>query len=307
MEKEKAVPSTQPQIPPTLIQQGEAVARLAIELAKEGNENESSWSNDVVGRLPQAWRILRSACVEIAATGRKKTVEDYLAVGLPLPQELLPEPDPTKGRVPFSFLFNSEQEVKALEGVGPSGKRGHFNWKPLIPWDGKTRSDEPKSGPFKLALKYVNARLAEVLNKNREDLIYHLCNWSPGEDKNAILSGITNDLIHKYGVSYDAAHLFHDCWEVLPRPIHFIEYDFFGKMREYTQAIQKGEEPPSLSPRFDPELLKWANDLCDKWIECAGEKDFVAFWKEGKARGFCWNDVLGMCGMSKQGVKWIDA
>lgn len=72
---------------PVMLEAGETVSKLAIELAKM--EAEDGERPDVESAVPKAWHLLRLACLEIATHRKERTIEDYKRFWIRPPKRVL--------------------------------------------------------------------------------------------------------------------------------------------------------------------------------------------------------------------------
>jgi hypothetical protein len=104
---------------PVMLQAGETVSKLAIELAKmEANDGQRP---DIESAVPKAWRLLRLACLEIATHRQERTIEDYKRFWIRPPKEFLDAlkpPPPPPHRELFGNLFSKEEKNMALRYAG---------------------------------------------------------------------------------------------------------------------------------------------------------------------------------------------
>lgn len=168
------------ELDPAMLQAGETVSRLAIELAKM--DAEDGQRPDVDAAVPKAWRLLRLAWLEIATHRREPTIEDYKKFWIRPPRELweaLKPPPPPPYREKFDTLFNKDEELIQLPSKPIEGLNDRFEWWQLVPWDAATEvpSAERKTTPHKIAWAVVNSRVRQYADKliYDADLVNLLC------------------------------------------------------------------------------------------------------------------------------------
>lgn len=318
---------------PALLRTGEAVSRLAIELAKlaAASDNESP---DVDGAVPDAWRLLRRACLEIETEGKKRTLEDYKRFRIRPPKELVEAsrpPPPPPHRELFETLFNKGQATIYLPSKTVAGLDGVFEWKQLTPWDAASQpaSAELKTRPYQIALAVVDSRVRRRINKivRHVSLDEQLCfgfNWAwewgnmplwMAEHVDRI-TGIFNPWVNRAEWESLAK-----CANELPRP--------HNRSVERAFSLNLTNEPKKpeliLRPDFDKGLpgptppdgttaetlyeqaKTWAEAVLEAWKKELVQLEFDAFWAEGKECGFLWEDVMEMALHTKKhkgGIKW---
>jgi hypothetical protein len=336
MEKEKAVPFNQPQIPANLIQQGEAVARLAIDLAKY--QDEDSWPKHIEGQLPKAWAILRKACLEVEATGRPKTQDDYLRFNLAIPKELIPTPPPPPPppppRIKFDRLFNKAGASIILDGMREDSLPESFAWQQLKPWDADEQypSEEPKSQAYKIAWAVIDSRVRKRFDAiiRYNDLVEMLCRGIDSRTWDDIPVWMAKSLdaidhtsgYFKAAVSNEEWGLLAKCADALARPHNRSVHMQYPKMSE--EPFFQRSKRPGLNEDFDkglpgpnpPEgatveslylqVKTWAEDVLEMWKKELVPMAFESFWTEGKTRGFLWEDVKEMAHHRKKNKKEVN-
>lgn len=317
---------------PALLRTGETVSRLAIELAKlEASDNQSP---DVDGAVPDAWRLLRRACLEIETDGRNRTIEDYKRFRIRPPQEFLEAlkpPPPPPHRELFHTLFNKDQSTIFLPSKLVEGLNETFEWRQLTPWDAESEppSAELKTRPYKIAREVIDSRVRQGIDKINDNgfLSNLLCN---GFDWKWDWADLPLDLAKK---SDQITGLFdpqvnREEWEALakcanefPRP-HNCSVERFFSFSVFDDPLQMwklrmlpdseslpGPTPPdgtTVEVLYE-QAMTWAEAVIEAWKKEIVRLEFDAFWTEGKEHGFLWKDVKAMALYTKKhkgGIKW---
>lgn len=316
------------QLDPRLLQTGEAVARLAVQLAKAEAKHYSQ-ALDVEGALPEAWKLLRRACLEIDTTGKKRTLDDYKRFWIAPPKELVeaskpPPPEPL--RVSFDRLFTTASELALvpLDGPNESGSPDTFEWKQYSLGTG-TGAEVRKAEGYKTALAMVDERIRRRLDElaKRRSLVDNLChgcqgNWTwPFFDQNPHNGDFTPVATDLEMSTYEAAV------QSIPRPNcasvswkwrpTFSGTDFKSDhvlaIHERVHSELPGPPPSEASSAEElyASLKNWAEQVLESWKQKLVEIAFAEFWQTGKEKGFLWDDVRDMALQTKKhkgGIKW---
>lgn len=318
---------------PELLRTGEAVSRLAIELAKlaAASDNEPP---DVDGTVPDAWRLLRRACLEIETAGRKRTLEDYKRFRIRPPKELVEAsrpPPPPPHRELFETLFNKDQATIYLPSKPVAGLDGVFEWKQLTPWDAAIQpaSAELKTRPHQIAWAVIDSQVRRRINEivQHVSLDEQLCfgfNWEWDWDKLPVwmakhIDQITG--IFDPWVSRAEWESLAKCANELPRPHNRSVERAFSLtltdepikpeliLRPDFDIALPGPTPPdgTTAEELYEQAKTWAEAVLEAWKKELVQIEFDAFWAEGKERGFLWGDVMEMALHTKKhkgGIKW---
>jgi len=314
---------------PVMLQAGETVSKLAIELAKM--EAEDGERPDVESAVPKAWRLLRLACLEIATHRKERTIEDYKRFWIRPPKELsdaLKPPPPPPYRERFDTLFSKAEENIFLPSKPFEGLNEKFEWSQLVPWDAGTQppSAERKTTPYKIAWAVVDSRVRQYADKliHDADLVNLLCdgfNWEWEWDDMPFRLAKNSD----QATGYFEPWLNSKEWKRLAKCAHEIArpHNRSVELRSYPkpdftweERIDCGDEwglpgptpPDGSTVEFLYEQAKsWAEAVLEAWKKELVQSEFDAFWSEGKESGFLWEDVKAMAMHTKKhkgGIKW---
>ncbi len=318
-----------------LVKTGETVSRLAIELAKlaAAEDNESP---DVDGAVPDAWRLLRRACLEIETEGKERTIEDYKRFRIRPPKELVeasrPSPPPPYREL-FETLFSKDQATIYLPSKSKSveGLNGTFEWRQLTPLDAASQpaSAELKTRPYQIAWAVIDSRVRQGINKivrhvSLDEMLCFGFNWAWGWHN--LDSWMAKRLDQNTG-SFDP-WLNREEWECLarcanelPRPhnrsVGLAASVCLTNDSEKSKLLLDpdsdrglpGPNPPdgTTAEALYEQAKIWAEDVLEAWKKELVQLQFEAFWAEGKERGFLWADVMAMALHTKKhkgGIKW---
>ena len=316
----------------SLLRAGEAVSRLAIELAKlEASDGERP---DVDNAVTDAWRLLRRACLEIETYRGQRTIEDYKRFGIRPPREFLEAlkpPPPPPYREPFETLFHKNQATIYLPSKAIQNSTECFEWQQLVPWDAVSQpaSAERKTTPYKIAWSVIEPRVCQKVDEilSHIDLVNHLCDgfeWRWDWDELPVWTAKKVDQrtgIFEPWINRAEWEGLAKCANELPRPhnrsveaffSHRIKDDSFEWEQKLRPGSDKGLPGPTPSDETPLEELyeqarTWAGAVIKAWKNEFAQMKFDAFWSEGKEQGFLWEDVKAMALHTKKhkgAIKW---
>lgn len=319
------------ELDPVMLQAGETVSRLAIELAKMDADDEQR--PDVDAAVPKAWRLLRLAWLEIATHRREPTIEDYKKFWIRPPRELLEAlrpPPPPPYREKFVTLFSKDEKDIFLPSKPIEGLNEKFEWSQLVPWDAASQppSHERKTTPHKIAWAVVDSRVREYADKliHDADLVNLLCsgfNWRWDWHDVPFRPAKTSDQI----TGVFKPWLNRKEWECLAKCAHEISRPHNRSLELVPRhkgnfiwepvLTHTGDDsglpgpPPANGVGIEAlyaQLKAWAEAVLEAWKKEQVQSAFDAFWAEGKEKGFLWEDVKAMALHTKRhkgGIKWL--
>lgn len=320
------------ELDPALLRTAETVSHLAIELAKLASaENETP---DVDGALPDAWRLLRRACLEIETEGRKRTIEDYKRFRIRPPKDLVevskpPPPPPHRER--FDTLFHKDKATVFLPSKAVGGVDGSFEWRQLTPWDATIQhaSEESKYRPYQIAWAVIDSRVRRRIDEivHRVSLDEQLCSgldWARDWDEMPFWMAQHIDQatgIFRSWVNREEWESLAKCANELPRPHNRavqLGYSFNYPnepveprllLRPDLDKGLPGPTPPdgTTTTELYQQVKTWAEAVLEAWKIELVQLEFNAFWADGKEHGFLWADVMEMALHTKKhkgGIKW---
>jgi hypothetical protein len=316
---------------PVMLQAGETVSKLAIELAKmEANDGQRP---DIESAVPKAWRLLRLACLEIATHRQERTIEDYKRFWIRPPKEFLDAlkpPPPPPHRELFGNLFSKEEKNIFLPSKPIEVLNEKFEWSQLVPWDAdsQTPSAERKTTPYKIAWAVVDSRVRQYANKliHDADLVNVLCfgfnwrwDWNDMPFRMAKTSNQYTGFFEPW-LNRKEWECLAKCAREISRP-HNCSVELVlrhkGDLKwEPELRLEPGGEkglpgppPPdgtTVEVLYD-QAKSWAEAVLEAWNKELVQSEFDAFWAEGKEKGFLWEDVKAMALHTKKhkgGIKW---
>lgn len=316
---------------PDLRATGEAVSRLAIELAKVSKKDGNGF--DVESELEDAWKILRHACLIVDTTGRKQTVDDYKQFRIKPSKEVWerikpPEPPPSEPqREKFDrlFIIGGKPGNVILKGPNENGDPDEFTWKQYSLGTGSD-GDVKKAEGYNCAWSMINQRVCFWIDDNvrRYGLVDEMCHGRStysceGDWWFCFVTSSDQSTGHcKTWISGRDQELFNATVKETPRPVNSsvgkrwsLDATENGKpvIFELCDAKLPGQSPPEnlTAGELYEQLSDWAILVIKRWKHKVAKAEFERFWTEARHKGFLWRDVLDMAMWSKRhakGIQW---